>query len=306
MITHHELLDKYKNVLILYDSGIDYFIHKFEEKGIQTKRTFKKSPLISRIFKKSFDFLNLSQSFWYGNWKKDLPTLKTIIIFAGIDPTVVKFIRKSNKKIRVIYWYWNPVYRLGIPKNWLFKIAETWSFDPEDCIRYGFKFNTTFYFKDILLPQNCKEYDVIFLGNNKGRIVYLKQLQANFSKLGINGYYYIVSDKNEEENVQTKEIPYSEYLKMLSKTKAIIDVMPLGQSGLTLRSMESVFFKKKLITNDTSIKKQAFYKPENVFILRRDNEELLQTFLNSPYSKLDDAIVEKYDVINWLERFNIQ
>lgn len=299
-------MEKYKDILIIYDSGLDYFISHFEKKGLQTKRSFKRLSFISRILRRIFIFLNLSQGFWYGNWKKDLLNFKTILIFAGLDTGIVKFIRKTNKQARILYWYWDPVFRIGLPKKSIFKNVEIWSFDPRDCIDYNFKFNTTFYFSDISLPKSTKEYDVFFIGNDKGRIENLQQLKCKLTNLGIKGYYHIIPDKKKNKKRQDKPIPYTDYLNILAKTKVLIDVMPLGQSGLTIRTMESIFFNMKLITNDHSIIDHDFYLPENIFIIGEDNEETLVDFINSPYIELEDKIVKRYDVSNWLERFNIK
>jgi hypothetical protein len=167
------------------------------------------------------------------------------------------------------------------------------------------KFNTTFYFKTILLPKSTTEFDVIFIGNDKGRIDFLQNLQSKLNKFGVKGYYYIIPDKQQDEKKRYKQIPYSDYLQILSKTKVLIDVIPIGQSGLTLRAMESIFFKKKLITNDNSIINQDFYRNENIFIISQDNEDELINFINSPYLELGDEIVERYEVCNWIKRFNI-
>ncbi|MEO9003593.1 MAG: hypothetical protein ABI288_02600 [Ginsengibacter sp.] len=231
--------------------------------------------------------------------------MKTVIVFADLHPEVLKYIKKVNKNVRIIYWYWDPVFRLGPPKKWIYKIAEMWSFDPDNCLKYGFKFNRTFYFRNIHLRKTATEYDVVFVGNDKGRIEYLQTLQNVFSKLRINGYYHIIPEKQNRDKIQYQEIPYVDYLNLIAKSKALIDVKPLGQSGLTIRVMESIFFKKKLITNDNSIINQDFYCSDNIFIQGMDREDQLIEFINSPYIELEAKIVERYDVKSWLERFNI-
>lgn len=295
---------KYKELLVLYNSGLD-FIPYFEKEGIKVNQTYKKSFLPSRVFRRIFESLNFSQSYWYADWKKDLPFLKTVIVFADLHFEVLKFIKKCNKDIRIIYWYWDPVFRLGPPKQWMNNIAEIWSFDPSDCVNYCFKFNTTFYFSSISLPKKNIEFDVFFIGNDKGRVKYLQDLQTRFTKMGIKGYYHIIPDKSEDEKKKYKQIPYSEYLNIASKTRVLIDILPFGQSGLTIRAMESIFFNKKLITNDNSIETQDFYTSENIFIVGKDSEEGLIKFINSPYIHIQESIVKQYEVTNWIERFNI-
>lgn len=50
-------------------------------------------------------------------------------------------------------------------------------------------------------------------------------------------------------------ISYQENLDNIRKSKCIVDVVQKGQIGLTLRPLESLFFKKKLLTNNKCIKK---------------------------------------------------
>jgi hypothetical protein len=297
-------MNKYRNLLILYNSGLD-FIPYFKDRGINVTRIYKKSFFPSRVFRRIFEFLNWSESYWYADWKLHLSSYKTIIVFANLHFKVLKYIIKKNPDIRIIYWYWDPVFRIGREKKWMRNIAEIWSFDPQDCIKYNLRFNTTFYFTNILLPQNDIEYDVFFIGNDKGRVEYLQKIEHKFSKLEIKGYYHVISDKKEKGKKQVKRISYLEYLEVVSKTKTLLDILPIGQSGLTIRVMESIFFKKKLITSDDSIVNQDFYRSENIFVLGKDNENTLLKFINSPYIELEDGVMQRYEVTNWLERFNI-
>ena len=86
-------------------------------------------------------------------------------------------------------------------------------------------------------------------------------------------------------------------------SKSILDIVNPNQSGLTLRVMESLFFKKKLITNNLFISEYDFYNSQNIFILGKDREEDLHDFINSNYIDVDDSIVTSYDYHNWVKRF---
>src|SRR5690606_24485813 len=103
---------------------------------------------------------------------------------------------------------------------------------------------------------------------------------------------------------KVKKIPYQEYLELISKTKAIIDIIPDGQSGLTVRPMESIFLKKKLVTTDLEIANQDFYNKQNIFIIGKDDESLLKEFIDSAYVPIADSVVYQYDLDGWLQRFN--
>ena len=67
--------------------------------------------------------------------------------------------------------------------------------------------------------------------------------------------------------------------------------------------MEALFYEKKLITNNKNIINYDFYCKENIFILEKDDIEELPQFLKTPYKKIDNEIVNKYEFENWLEGF---
>ena len=69
--------------------------------------------------------------------------------------------------------------------------------------------------------------------------------------------------------------------------------------------MESIFFRKKLVTNDRRIVDMDFYSSENIFVLGMDNIDMLYSFIKQPYVEIDKSIVEKYDFDNWVNRFFI-
>ena len=290
--------NKSGKVLILFNS-IPYFLDFFNRNGVTGSWIFKEKISFSqKVLRKIFGLLKIAQAPWYENWKKELNSYETVIIFAPLkDNEVINFIKSKNKNIRIIYWYWNPVARVGYLEDKFHKHVELWSFDPRDCKKYGMNFNTTFYFKDIPLPENKIKYDTFFVGLDKGRSSFLKELQDKITVLGATTYFKIIPGIKEK-------ISYHKYLEFVSKTKCIIDITPGGQSGLTVRPMESIFFRKKLITSEVSIAGQDFYHEQNIFILGKDNDSRLKEFIESPYIPLEDAIINEYDFDRWLKRFN--
>ena len=103
--------------------------------------------------------------------------------------------------------------------------------------------------------------------------------------------------------MSSESITYEELIKLIGQSKSIIDIVSNNQKGLTLRVMESIFFKKKLITNNESIKEYDFYNPNNIFILQFDDIKNLKSFINSEYDELDKRILEKYEFETWVNSF---
>jgi hypothetical protein len=250
--------------------------------------------------------LGLPKSIWYGNWKNKLHEVSTIICFSTNPIESLEYIKSVNPQIRLIFWYWDPVYRnVKQPTAISDDLCEKWSFDVNDCQEYKMNYNTTFYLDTIQLPQSELSYDVFFLGQDKGRRVFLNELQDQLIGMHLVPFFYIVDDNTSGWNFmkKPKAISYVKYLALLSKSKAILDFTQEGQSGLSLRPMESIFFEKKLITNDLSILKNDFYLADNIFVLGVDDMNRLTVFLNAPYKKIPEEIVAKYDFTAWLARF---
>jgi hypothetical protein len=301
-------MDKYndRKPILIYDS-LKYFVPFFNKKGIKTYSLFSKLAFIPRLLRKIFFILKMPETIWYSEWKNELADAKTVIIFSSEYNKVLKFIKSINPEIRVIYWYWNPVFRSSNPDDIPNELCEKWSFDRSDCEKYLMKYNTQFYFDNIVLPQNDVIYDVIFFGADKGRKAHLEEIRCKIDELHLKSYFYIVDDGAKKANYKGQFPPfgYQEYLNIVSKSKAILDYIQEGQTGLTLRPLEALFFKKKLITNDLSIKQNDFYHPNNIFVIGIDKEESLVHFLNMPYRPVKDEILSFYDVDNWIKRFTL-
>lgn len=288
-----------EKTLIIYDS-INFFKPLINQNGIKCYPSMDEVNSISRIFRKLSLSTGLFKPFWYGSWKKVTKGVDVVVIFATNRVDFIEHLININPDVRVIVWFWNPVFRCFKPFNIKSKGIEFWSFDPEDCKRYNMRFNSTFYFQDIILPQNTIEYDALFLGQDKGRMTYLTALENKLKEASFSTKFHIV---NESKDGIVKPIPYSEYLSLISKSRSIVDVQPVGQTGLTLRPMEAIFFKKKLITDNPFIKGQDFYHPNNIFVLNVDDFEKIDEFLRIPYYEIDYSILKRYNFSSWLQRF---
>lgn len=299
-----EMKQKNDQVLILFNS-IPYFLNYFDREGVTGSLVLRDISFPLKVVRKITRWLKLSQTYWFGTWKYQIHSIDTVIIFAPLNELeVLSFLKKSNKNIRIIYWYWNPVFRIRQIDANLLKEVELWSFDLEDCLRLGMNFNTTFYFSEINIPTNNTEFDAVFVGNDKGRGTDLKKLESSFNAMGLRTYFHVVPNEKDVDKKRIKKIPYPQYLELVSKTRAIVDITPKGQSGLTIRPMESIFLQKKLITTDIDIVNQDFYHRQNIFIVGKDNDAHLKEFIESPYKPIADDVKLQYDFDRWLQRFN--
>lgn len=251
---------------------------------------------IQKILKKTCLFF---AKLFFGDWKKKIETYEICILFdRGFNKLISKYIKEKNPTCKVILWLWNPISskheKFLNDKN----VDEVWTYDTMDSKKYGIYWNTQFYNKEFVKEYDSKhiKYDIMFIGNNKGRDKIIREYEKDFDSINLNTLIKIIN--NYKENIK-----YTEYLKYLSESKAVLEIVKENVSGLTLRTLESIFFRKKLITNNKFVKKYDFYNKNNIFILEEDEISDLKKFINSEYIDLDEKNINYYDFEEWVKRF---
>ena len=279
--------------IILKNKKDIYFFNKISKKyNIEELYFLNTDKLLFKLLKKIKIFI-------LGKWKKEINKYDKFIIFESLyNEKVTKKIKRTKKENKVILYFWNYIddnnkYILN-DKN----IDEFWTFDKNDAQKYNMKYNPQFYIKNIKIQGEQNKYDVLFLGRPKTRKKDIVDLEKKLKEEGIQTNFKII--ENEKDYVS-----YDEYLKMIAESKCILDYNQEGQVGLSLRPMEALFLEKKLITNNTDIKNYDFYDNDNIFILGEDNINEIKEFINKPYKKIDQDIIDYYNFDQWLKRFGV-
>ena len=233
-----------------------------------------------------------------GNWKNKINDVDKVIIFDTMYyKEVGEYIKKKNPKCKTIMYFWNIIddKRKTILKDK--NIDEFYTFDIDESKKYNIKYNPQFYTYDIKLDNNIIDNDVFFLGRDKGRKDNILKLERELNEKNIKTNFIFLDNEYDYYS-------YDKYTGYLSRSKAILDFNIDNQVGLSLRCMEALFYEKKLITNNKSIKKYDFYNSHNVFILGIDDINKIDKFINSKYVKIDKKILDNYTIDSWLSRFN--
>lgn len=297
-----------RNILIIKSVKDDFerfFLEHMQTTNISTQPIYKFSSGFGWVIQIIWiEILHLPfQQIWYGAWKKEISNYDTVIVFdRNLGWSIIPYLKKKNGN-RIIAWYWNIV-KKPFPKKYL-KYCEVWSFDEEDCKKYGYRKNVQFYFKNIMLNAHDIEYDAIFVGKDKNRYDILKKMNSEMQKQGLNTCILIIKDNTSYDNTNelyAKEMSYVQILDLIARSKCIIDVQQDGQTGITIRVLEALFFKKKLITTDKLIHKKNCLDKKNIYIWGDECKNVMQ-FINEPYC--DDSLntEEKMSFESWIENF---
>lgn len=247
-------------------------------------------------------------SFWYGSWKKRIKTYQKIILFDRVwGYEIIRFLKKNNPNCRIIFWYWNTLIDYDMLPQKYRELCECWTFDPVDAKKFNMNYNNQFYF-----PQNTQQsvcnIDAIFLGADKGRVSILSEIAEELEKADKSMKIIVVGKSVKDSHSAIEfcrgEMGYYQYIELMKKSKCIIDVEQKGQTGIALRVLEALMFRKKLITTNDTVKSLEFYTPENIFIWGKDDEKSIGTFIDSPYINNVERYENKYSFSQWLDNFD--
>jgi hypothetical protein len=179
------------------------------------------------------------------------------------------------------------------------------TFDPQEAAKYGMKYAEQFYRyppeAEGSINTEQQKYDFFFCGEQKDRGRRLADLEHTLSIMGYRCLFIVVSS-------ESQRISYQQYLKYTRQSRCIVDIQQEGQTGLTRRPIEALFFKKKLLTANRHISTYDFYRKENIFIIDRDGQvdaANMHHFLDQqPMVDVPVDIKARYEVNHWLRYFD--
>lgn len=99
---------------------------------------------------------------------------------------------------------------------------------------------------------------------------------------------------------KTEKLNANQLMQIIKDSKCILDAPQAGQTGLTIRSIECLGAKRKLITSNPDIKKYDFYDPVNVLVFDGTIDPKSE-FFKCNYKEIDEKIYKKYSLREWLK-----
>ena len=163
------------------------------------------------------------------------------------------------------------------------------TFDPDDSQKFGFPLYKQF----ISVIDEMKDieilYDFSFVGKNKGRKKQLYYLKTELQALGFHSYFDI-------RGGAYKNLDYISYLRHSLNAYCMVEILQQGQSGMTLRTIEALFYQRKLLTNNQQIVDEELYHPNNIMVFDGQTIDAgkLKMFMSLPLYTFPNEIKEEY------------
>ena len=246
----------------------------------------------------------------------DIPSIKTNIM-----------LHQELCTDQVMTFLWNPVCSLYQSKFSLWKFLHYKeknhllysTFDPHDARTHNMLLLPQVYdFKQLrqILNNNIDNsilYDVVFLAALKGREYEIYKTFLRLKEENLITFFYLFHPNMRirmpdslKEMLHTEKIQYNEYIKQAIHSKSILEIVQKGQEGMSLRPLEALILKKKLITNNANIVNEKIYHPNNVYILNYPNKyHSITEFLEAPYIEIPEELKMRHDIQTWIQDYII-
>tara|TARA_R110002167_G_scaffold206691_14_gene410786 strand:- start:6502 stop:7506 length:1005 start_codon:yes stop_codon:yes gene_type:complete len=232
-------------------------------------------------------------------------------------------LRENQPNAKFILYMWdslkNKKYTIDLLPH--FDLKHT--FDKEDSLdqSYGFRFRPLFFldaYKNIQSQPDQAKIDLLFVGTvHSDRYPLLMAIKEKCMALGKSVDYFMFFQSKKIyyaqkatnrvfRNTKISDFEFTplkkeDLIRKIENCNIVLDIQHPSQKGLTMRTIEMVGARKKMITTNKEIMGYDFYNPNNIYYLDRDNPEVDPAFFETPYIDLETDIYHKYSIDGWLE-----
>jgi hypothetical protein len=235
----------------------------------------------------------------------------------------IKVLREKQKKAKFIMYQWDFYENLPHIQSQIKYFDQVYTFDENDAKNFHLKLKPLFYTNNHKLYASAEKnnkYKISFIGSHHSdRFEFINKFKI-VNKLDEKDFFYHLYrpklsfiynkffTKNDIGRIKYKEVQSDilsekNTIDILSQSEMILDIHHVKQAGLTIRSIEALGLKKKLITTNPLIKKYDFYDENNVCLISRKNPIIPAYFFDYKYRELDTKVYDSYHVDEWVKEF---
>ena len=318
-----------KNILLISPSFFGYekeIVKQLQAFGLNVH--FIDDRINNDTLTKSIIRLGLSRRFLAQKFKTyfinelQKPSFEKVDFVLAISPEgfsreIVLEYRRYLPNTKFILYMWDSLKNKKNAIDSLSLYDLKFSFDLEDKERYNLNFLPLFYIDDY---KNQKvnlypKYKFCFIGTaHSDRVELVNKIVKNYNRDSKYTYLYIQSRwlflYNKLTNVHFKDINFNDVnfnslskektVELINESEIIIDIHHPDQIGLTMRQIEMIGARKKVITTNQNVINYDFYNPVNILVIDRNNPVIPDKFVLGKYLELDHKVYEKYSLSHWL------
>lgn len=295
--------------------SVDYYDDRPSESSLIKGIIKIKKSMMSSLIQKYFNKI-MSET------KGKSYDLVFIVNCKVFTPEMILQLKNSQKPARFVLYMWDSLTLYPNSKELIPLFDMAYSFDLDDCDKIeALTFLPLFYckaYEEVGKDSNPVEieYDIVSICTaHPNRYKIMRDLFPTLEAKGIRIFSFMFLNKiqywynkvfvEEFKGAKSSEFKFKslsekENLRILRKSNSVFDMQHNKQSGLTMRTIETLGAKRKLITSNTNIKKYDFYNENNIFVVDEHNWSGIEQFIKHEYEPIDDAIYRKYSIYSWI------
>lgn len=258
---------------------------------------------------------------YYAKKMKNIPDdIDFVFVIKGdsLNESILRIMKTKYRNAFFVMYQWDSTENSPNMVEIANYFDKIYTFDRSDAKKYNWEYRPLFYDKNDCQSTE-KDFDISFICTLKfkrGEIYKELKRLALKNRLQFFSYLYVDFRTYLKRRILNKDINYisiplkeikfksmtlEDTAKVYDRSKIVVDYTTSSQSGLSMRTIECVGHGCKIITNNANVKSEKFYCSDNVYVYNDNNLEISSTFLNSPYKKLDDGILDYYSLRGWID-----
>lgn len=294
--------------------SVDYYNDRPSENSFVKGIIKIKKSLVNSLIQKYFEKI-ISET---DGKSYDLVFIVNCKVFT---PAMIQQLRDSQKSARFVLYMWDSMTLYPNSKKLIPIFDKAYSFDLDDCNNIDeLTFMPLFFCKEYekLWQEDVQvsKYDIVSVCTaHPNRYKTMHELFPELESKGIYIFSYMFLNKlqylynkvfvSEFKGAKSSEFKFKplseqENLAILKKSNTVFDIPYNKQSGLTMRTIETLGAKRKLITTNVNIKKYDFYNENNIYVMDKHNWSGIEEFIRHDYEPIDDEIYRKYSLRSWI------
>jgi hypothetical protein len=195
---------------------------------------------------------------------------------------------------------------------------KVFTFDTMDAKDYQFEYLPLFYSRlyENMTKAGSPKYDLAFVGEyypDSDRLDVVKKIDEIFKSYGLNFHYSLRVELLALfkfvffRQLKLVDLPYisigrisqNDVIKLYSNTIAVLDVEHIEQTGLTMRTIETLGAGVKLVTTNINIRNEDFFSENKIMVIDRVNPMISPSFFKG---KEPERLDQQYSINSWLKQ----
>jgi len=248
------------------------------------------------------------------------PDFLLVIKGESVHPHVISYIKRKFPNCICSLYFWDSTDNLPGYSALSRSFSNVFSFDSFDCRAHAWSYRPLFAGNAISSLKSEKtdlpldsQYDWSFVGAvHSDRLYVLDELSRQSCSYFMHLYFpsplhcllYCLRYPKQSIRLRTffslAPLLPSELISVYESSRCIVDISHPNQSGLTMRTLESVLSSRKIFTTNSAVRRERFYDETRVAIFSRQSPRWSEAFLDVPFKSLCTNVADFYSVDCWL------